>query len=454
MPAPPQPPDCRTPGEVAAYLRELRAWSGMSLRNLTSGVNRMRRGGPHPETSLSTVAYCFDVGRVRFDRDLVLDVARVLGLPEPGLSRLHDVCLVAAAARPISALADVADHLPAGTSAFTGRGGLIDHVRTAVRTTGLATLHGPAGIGKTELALAAARALAAEPGAPALHLFTDLHGFDAAREPTPPDAVLDRVLKLIGLRDASIWALIGTDTKIARVRTELAGRRVLAVLDNAASIEQIRPLLAALAGSAVLITSRNRLDAGTPVEVGPLDFHECLDLLGTYDTAGRVRREPGIAVRLINDMCGRSPLDLTALGAQLADPREAAWSLADHAERLAAFPRDEVSRPALVGSTVRLDPLARRVFRLLALYPGNDFSHYDIAVLAGIDLDAAEDAVRTLFDLHLLYRRESYSYRMHDVVAAHARRLLHAEEPLSEQHRALERLRTAPTLKRHTGRIP
>ena len=88
------------------------------------------------------------------------------------------------------------------------------------------------------------------------------------------------------------------------------------------------------------------------------------------------------------------------------------------------------------------------MFRLLALYPGNDFSHYDIAVLAGLDLDDAADSLAALYDRHLLLRRETHRYRMHDVVAAYARRMLLEEEPLSEQRKALERLRSAPTLKR------
>lgn len=453
MPAPPTLPDCRTPSELAAYLSVLRAWSGMSLRAITSGVNRLRRGGPLPATARSTVAYCFDPGRVRLDRDLVIDVARVLGLPEPDLSRLREVCLVATATRPIASLADVTAGLPPLSGTFTGRDGLIASALHAVQVAPaggrVITLHGPAGIGKTELSLGVARRLTDHGYGRDLRFFADLHGFDAQREPTPPEAVLDRLLKLLGLRDSTVWAILDPARKIARVRDELRGRDALIVLDSAADERQVRPLLDALADCAVVVTSRHRLPLGTPIEVGPMEYHECLGLLSAHDTEDRLRREPGIAVRLINDLCGRSPLDLVALGGQLADPGQAAWTLTDHAERLAAFPRDEISRPALVGSTSRLDPHDRRVFRLLALYPGNDFSRYDIAVLAGLDPETAEDALRKLFDLHLLLRRETHRYRTHDVVEAYARRLLHAEEPLSEQQRALERLRTAPTLKRH-----
>lgn len=452
----PAVPDCRTPDEVCAYLQQLRTWAGgVSFRELTLRVNAIRLSRNARQTARQTVNDCFQRGRKRLDRDLVLDIARALGLPEASLLRLDQVCQVADGRRSLAALADVSDSIPPGSGEFTGREPLLERALTAVddawtrRSQPVVAFTGPAGMGKTELAVQLAHRLSHKYPDLSKRFFVDLHGFDTRLEPTPPFEVLAAIVKLLGVRDSAILALSTVEQMWDRLLDTLAGQRALLLLDNVSDAAHLGRFTTGAANLAVIATSQERLPLTGPghgIEVGPLDYPSCVRLLDGFDRLGRVSREPGVAVRLINELCGGRPFDLVALGGQLSDPAEAAWSLADHADRLAALPRDEASHPILAGSCHRLEPEIRRVFRLLGLYPGFDFSAYDIAVLADRDVDLVDKFLNRLYDRHLLVRRHAHRFRLHDVVAAYSRRLLHREESPTNQREALRRLHTATTL--------
>ncbi|MGH8877217.1 MAG: NB-ARC domain-containing protein [Stackebrandtia sp.] len=456
MSQPPAVPDCRTPDEVAAYLSQLRTWAGgVSFRELTVRVNAIRQARGVRQTARQTVNDCFARGRRRLDRDLVLDIARALGLDETRLLRLEQACQVADGRRSIATLADVTDGIPLGRKEFTGREKLLDVAVTAVdsaRRQGrppVVMFTGAAGIGKTELAVQLAHLLLDRDSTLSRQFFVDLHGFDTRIEPSPAEEVFATLLKLLGIRDPAIVAMSGLDKRRSRLCEALSTQRAVLVLDNVADAVQLERTLPRTPDCVVLATSQQRLpgsESVTALEVGPLPYHSCVELLERFDTAGRVRREPGVAIELINELCGRRPFDLVALGGQLSDPEEASWSLADHAQRLKQFPLDETSHRILAGSCHRLAPEIRRVFRLLGLYPGYDFSAHDIAVLADLNANTAQEFLNALHDRHLLVKRHAHRYRLHGVVAAYARRLLHREESSASQRSALRRLYTATTL--------
>src|SRR5262249_3491920 len=118
------------------------------------------------------------------------------------------------------------------------------------------------------------------------------------------------------------------------------GKNVLVVLDNAFDEEQVRPLIPGNPNSAVLITSRSRLDglAGSSiVELDVLAPDQAISLLAKVAGPERINSESDDAETVI-ELCARLPLAARIAGAKLrARPQ---WSVT----RLVQLLRDEKSR--------------------------------------------------------------------------------------------------------------
>lgn len=440
---PPDPAGVGTLDEVAEYLRRLRAWAlHVSYPELVRRINRRR--GPRSPVSQTTVYDCFRSGRARMDGSLVLDIAAALGLDQAAQARLREALRRAQGDPHAPAAAQVRPLVPPPSPLFTGRARELEQIVDRWDSTGTTiVITGAAGIGKTELALAAAAQLAQRDWYADGRFFVDMRGFDPDRAPVTAVAVMAGLLRQLGVDDTKVHSCRGPEQRAGLLRRAVTDRAVLVVLDNAAGPEQLRWLLPGLAPAGVLVTSWHRFDQLTGGAVVPLDAlntDDALDLLRRHDPHGRVDAEPETARRIADQLCFRLPLDLVAVGAQLADPREAGWSLADHAARLASFPPDEVSRPALASSYHSLPRSAQLVFRLLSVHPGRDVTGYDAATLADLDLAGAAAALRELYDRHLL-RRVAGRFQFHDVVHAYARRLLTSKDPASRQDAATARLR-------------
>ncbi len=168
-----------------------------------------------------------------------------------------------------------------------------------------------AGCGKTSLAVKAAEELATQ--FPDGILFIDLHGFTEGLSPANPSDVLGQALRSLGLPGQAIPETV--DERSALYRSTLAGQRVLVVLDNAATAQQVLPLLPGKASSAVIVTSRARL-LGIPgartVTLAPLETAEARALF--LDLVGEVDDDPAIdeLVRL----CGNLPLAIEMAAAR------------------------------------------------------------------------------------------------------------------------------------------
>ena len=82
-------------------------------------------------------------------------------------------------------------------------------------------------------------------------------------------------------------------------RSLQAGRSVLVVLDNVATVGQVRPLLPGDGRPLVVVTSRSRLsgltarDGARRIGVGVLDQAEAIDLIQAVTEALIHRNEPG-----------------------------------------------------------------------------------------------------------------------------------------------------------------
>ncbi len=299
----------------------------------------------------------------------------------------------------------------------------------------IALVVGPAGVGKTTAAVHWAHRAAAH--FPDGQLFADLQGY-ADVPALDRLAVLTRFAHALGVRPGGVPTDLADAA--ALYRSVLADRRVLVVLDNVAGAEQVRALLPAAPGCAVLITSRDRLGglAATVdtrlLELAELPADESLALLASVAGEERVAAEEDAARELVR-LCAGLPLALRIAGANLAlwPDRSVRGYLAELAapdgERSGPGP-DLVARLAVPGAEqlgVRrafdlsfdtLSPAAARFFRLLGLLPGADIDLAGAAALAG--LPGTAGLLRELATSHLIQPRGDGRFGLHDLLRAYA----------------------------------
>ncbi|TYB35601.1 tetratricopeptide repeat protein [Micromonospora sp. AP08] len=374
--------------------------------------------------------------------------AEELGI-EPGaaLQELHQRVLAGdlALGGPESLVTVPIRSLPRAISDFTGRQQTVSRLVKEIEEDGvrIQLIDGMAGSGKTTLAVHVAAALGDH--YPDAQLFIDLHGH-SERTPVPPGAAVAALLRQLGVPAERVP--LELDDRLALWRSELAGRRALVVLDNAATADQVAPLLPNGPDCLVLITSRRRLvglDEGRPSSLPVLDREEAVELLGRVAGEERVAAEPEAAAEVAR-RCGYLPLAIRLAGARLAHrPR---WRVADLAGRLVtgSGPLAELAAgqrsvgQAFALSYAQVSPAAQRLFRLLGLHPGARFDSRVAAALGDVGLPLAEDLLDELVDAHLAEEVEPGRYRLHDLIREYGRTLLSAPERAAERREALARL--------------
>lgn len=315
--------------------------------------------------------------------------------------------------------------LPRTVRDFTGRDDLVARLVTEINGTGPADpavleIDGMAGSGKTTLALH----LAALVGNryPDAHLFVDLHGH-SEQAPVQPAAALLVLLRQLGLSAGAIPAdLVG---RVGLWRTEVARRRMLVVLDDAASSAQVAELLPASARSLALVTSRRRLAGldGVRLESLPLLTAGEAATLFARIAGERVWAEPAAAAEVVR-RCGGLPLAIRLAGARLAQrPR---WRVADLARRLgeAALPllavENRTVARAFALSYGQLDGATQRFFQVLGGYRGASFDAPAAAALSGLRLERAAELLDELVAGHLIEEPEPGVFRLHDLLREYA----------------------------------
>ena len=429
------------PVRFAGMLRQLRAEAALTQEELAEAaglnprtISDLERGlatTPHKDT-MRLLADALQLGgsaRVEFET-----AAR--GHAVPGRAGGRGV---AAATRT----------LPRDIASFTGRQHeLAELADAAAGAGGVVSIHaigGMAGIGKTAFAVHAAHQLAGRfPGG---QIFLPLHGHTPGRLPVDPADALASLLLTIGVPAGQIPADLQARTGLWRDR--LAGLPLLLlVLDDAASSEQIRPLLPGAGGSLVLITSRRRLTALEDAQT------ISLDALPPGEAAGllvRLAVRPGLSpadpgVAEITRLCGCLPLAIGMLARQLY--HHPAWTLAGRAAELAAamgrlelLATENLSVAAAFDlSYADLTPRQQRLFRRLALHPGTDIDRYAAAALDGTGLAGARRGLETLYEQYLLTEPAPGRYRMHDLIREHARALASRLDSGDDREQATGRL--------------
>jgi hypothetical protein len=238
--------------------------------------------------------------------------------------------------------------------------------------------------------------------------FLPLLAHTAGQRPVDPADALASLLLTAGVPAAQIPP--GTEARMALWRDRLAGRQLLLVLDDAASSEQVRPLLPGTGGSLVLVTSRRHLTAledATAISLDTLPPDEAAALL--VRLAARPGLEPGeAAVTEITRLCGFLPLAIGMLARQLH--HHPAWTAAGRAAELASA-RDRLELMTTENLSVAaafnlsyedLTEDQQRLFRRLGLHPGADIDAHAAAALDGTDLADARRGLEALYDQYLL----------------------------------------------------
>ncbi|MFB9411396.1 hypothetical protein [Dactylosporangium matsuzakiense] len=409
---PPDPARAHSLDDLVGCLRGLKTWAGdPSFDTITRRINTRWRAAGRRADELArrgTVVDCFKTGRRRINAELVVAVVQALHDYPDYLARWRQALRDGRVGTEAAARVRVYDRLPDDGPGFVGR-----CAELAAIGEPLTVLTGMPGAGKTALAVHAAHRLAAA-GDFGVVLVAGLRGRHPALPPVEPAQLADELHR------------------------RAAGRRALVVLDDAASMEQVRPLLPATPGSVTLVTSRRRLD-GPRVEVEPLPPADAERLL--------LRAAPGVpagpdpaAYRRVAERCGHLPLALTAAAAELT--ARPGWTVTDHADRLDERRRrlelDGRVESALHPSYRALPGRAQALLRGLALHPGPHFGPEAAAALLATPAD-----LERLAREHLIRPLAPGRYTLPDLVRVYAARRGHDEDRPADRTLARARLRAA-----------
>ncbi|WP_159767220.1 AfsR/SARP family transcriptional regulator [Streptomyces sp. HM190] len=342
--------------------------------------------------------------------------------------------------------------LPAAPPGFVGRDEELAYGERALRggvgrpAVRVLAVSGPAGVGKTALALRLAHRTA--------DLFPDGGLLLGLRGPQgrPLSAAQAGASLLRRLTDdVPGGPLTDPEELTDRLRRALHGRRMLLVLDDAASEQQIRPLLRAVTEGSVIVTGRRRaaaLDGAEHLRLDAVRPEEAVELL--LAAGGERMAQDPVAVAEIARLCGCFPLALRVAAAALTarphtTPAALAGRLRDERTRLGVLREGDLDlRSSLLTGYQEAGPPLRRAFRLLSLAPAPDFTGWTVAALLGTGQAEAEEIAEELVRAQLLEARSdgrSVRYGFHSLLRVLATELREAEADAARTRRdAVERL--------------
>ncbi|MDR6593576.1 tetratricopeptide repeat protein [Saccharothrix longispora] len=347
--------------------------------------------------------------------------------------------------------------LPGAPALFVGREEYLADLDRALTPLGddpatatavvISAIGGAGGIGKTWLALHWAHRHSHR--FPDGQMFIDLRGFSPDDQPLHSSVAVRGFLDALGVDPSRLPTDL--DAQAALYRSLVAGKRMLIVLDNAATADQVAPLLPGTPTCTVLVTGRRKLASlidrhgARHVQMGLLSQQEARALLTERLGGERLDTEPGATDELI-ELCGCHPLALAIMVRHASTLPKV--PLAEFGAELRDLGLDmlddddpSASLPAVLSWSLRhLTEQQQMVFALLGTAPGPDIDLPAAASLTGLPEARTRKALRVLEDCSLLDRHPHGRYRMHDLVRAYATTTAHDRLPEQERQAALERV--------------
>jgi tetratricopeptide (TPR) repeat protein len=347
--------------------------------------------------------------------------------------------------------------LPGDVRGFVNRTAELDRLDAVLPQAGdqshavaVLVIDGTAGVGKTSLAVHWAHQV--RDRFPDGQLYVNLRGYDPGTPVNPTDA-LEQFLRALDIRSDEIPT--DDEAKAALYRSLVADRRLLIVLDNAATVGQVRPLLPGSGSCLVLVTSRSRLpglavrNGALRVSVGTLRESDAIVLMRAV-TAGYRDGDEASELRELTRLCARLPLALRIAAERAASrPRmpltELLQDLRDESalwDALSTADDEEASavRTVFAWSYRALPQGTARLFRLLGLHPGPEFSIQAAAAMAASPVRDIRPVLDALTGAHLVEETGRDRYQFHDLLRLYALDQAHQDESEDDQLRALERV--------------
>lgn len=429
-----------TPGTTPLpdLLRRTRLDAGLTIQSLADRSTVSPRAISDIERGISTVPR----------RHTVLALAAALGLDAAGRDQL--LAAVRGSARKQTAVGRHATVTPLPVSDFTGRDVELTRL-AALLDTGqdpqTILVSGPPGIGKTSIALEAARRTERT------IVFVDLDGLGT--DPLTSVEVLQSLLRQIATVDGTVPE--SADALAALWREVAAERQPLVVLDNAGSEAQVRPVVTPGVRGHVVVTSRrvlSGLSGAQHLSVGHLGVDESVQLLTSIIPAAQ---RDGADLAELARLCDHVPLALRIAANRVAADadrtvQDVSSGLRSEERRLRDLVDGDLAVEAAFELSHRgLDTATAALFHAVAVTDGHDFDSGVAAVAADVDVDTAQDGLDTLADLGLLEPLRGDRYRLHDLITLYALQHLRADGPDSEAEHRLRLRRRLLTLLERAG---
>ena len=348
--------------------------------------------------------------------------------------------------------------LPGDVDWFVGRddeiarlNALVDRTRDGSSAV-VALIVGTAGVGKTALTVHWGHHVAES--FPDGSLYINMRGFDPSNDPLSSAEVLSQFIRAIGLPGQHSMPTT-VDERSALFRTLTQRRRILIVLDNAVTAEQVRPLIPGTSSCLVIITSRNNLaglvvrEGATRITVPTMSDFDSVALLSHLLPERIPAAESGQDLSTLAERCAYLPIALRVAAdvvarSEFATLDDLISQLETHASALDALrvsgDRDTAVASVFSWSYHVLSPRAQRLFRLIGLHTGTSLTVHAAAALCGIGHDQCMDSIDELVNAHLIKETRLGRYRLHDLLRAYAIRRAQSEESAEDRRAAVRRV--------------